>query len=249
MGKIALIIEYDGTEYCGFQFQPLLPTVQGEIEEAVLALTGEKVRVKAASRTDSGVHAKGQVVVFSTSSSMSTESVVRGLNHYLPEDIAVRSAYCVADDFDVRRNAVSREYRYQILNRPTRSPLWRRWAHTVTGRLDVQAMGHACQSLVGEHDFAAFTWPEAGKSTVRRVLRAEVARKGDMVTFDVEASSFLPHQVRNTVGPLIRVGLGRMGAESFHELVASAEAGAAWPAAPACGLCLMEVKYPTPWPM
>ncbi|MBI4295342.1 MAG: tRNA pseudouridine(38-40) synthase TruA [Chloroflexi bacterium] len=247
LAKVALIIEYDGTEYHGFQIQPNLPTIQAAMERAMLALTGEKVRARAASRTDSGVHARGQVVEFANGLNMPMETVVRALNHYLPADIAVRAAYPVADDFDARRYAVSRNYRYHILNRKTRSPLWRRWSHTVASTLDVQAMNLACQALVGIHDFAAFTWPVAGKSTVRRVFRAEVARKGDLVTIDIEANSFLAHQIRNTAGALIRVGLGQLEAAAFHRLVASAEAGAAWPAAPACGLCLMEVKYTSPW--
>jgi len=249
LARMVLIMEYDGNNYYGFQMQKGQPTIQAELETALNRLSGEKTRVTASSRTDTGVHARGQVVSFRTDSALPPETFVDGLNYYLPEDIAVKEAYRVGDSFHVRRDAVSREYRYVIMNRHTRSPLKRRFAYLVTAPLDVAAMNEACQCLVGEHDFASFaTSLEARmKSTVRRVYRAGVERDGDLVTFTIEASSFLPHQVRNTVGALVRVGLSKMTVKDFGDILEAKKPGLAWPTAPAHGLCLMRVNYRHSW--
>jgi len=246
--KILLIMEYDGSRYHGFQWQDGLPSIQGEVEKALTKLTGEKRRVMSASRTDAGVHAKGQVVSFRTGSALSTHSFVGGLNYYLPADIAVKAAYRVDDNFNVRREAVSREYSYYILNSPTRSPIRKGFAYLVAGPLDIEAMSQACQALVGEHDFASFAGRNGAsvKSTVRRVFRAEVDRDGELVIFNIAANSFLLHQVRNTVGALIRVGLGKMNLDEFHSILEAREPALAGPTAPACGLCLDRVNYPGP---
>jgi len=237
-----LIMEYEGTRYRGSQYQDNGPTIQGETERAIERLTGEKVRIAAASRTDAGVHARGQVVSFRTKSGFPPKTWVRALNHYLPSDIAVKAAYEVDGDFDVRRDAWGREYRYSILNSCTPSPLMRRFTHLLPHLLDVPSMNRACQVLVGEHDFAPFCTAVSG-STRRRVYRAEVSREGDLVTFDMQANSFLPRQVRNTVGALVKVGLGKMKVEQFWELAESGQPGAMCTAAPAKGLCLMRVNY------
>ena len=185
--KIALILEYDGTRYCGFQFQPSLPTIQRETEKALQKLTGERRRVMAASRTDAGVHAKGQVVSFRTSSSLPVTTFIKGLNYYLPKDIAVKAAYQASDSFNVRRDALSREYNYYILNSRTRSPIRRGFAHPVAEPLDIEIMNQACQALIGEHDFASFiTGITAGiKSTVRTVYRAETEKNGELAIFNM----------------------------------------------------------------
>lgn len=247
--KMALIMEYDGTKYYGFQLQASQPTVQGEIESALLRLTGENLRVLAASRTDTGVHAREQVVSFRTISSLPEHAFIGGLNHYLPEDIVVKDAFRVRDAFNVRRDAATREYHYLILNRTARSPIQHRFAHHVPGRLDVAAMNEACQHLVGEHDFASFATAleNRTKSTVRHVHQADVVKDGDLITFRIVASSFLPHQVRNTVGALIRVGLGKMTADEFRSILEARTPGLAAPTAPAHGLCLMRVSYPHSW--
>jgi tRNA pseudouridine38-40 synthase len=247
--KVVLIIEYEGTRYHGFQLQPRLPTIQRELERALTKLTGSWRRVVAASRTDAGVHAGGQVVSFRTGSSLAEATFVTGLNHYLPEDIAVRAAYRVSDSFHVQRDAVSREYRYRVLNSPTRSPLGMRSSYLVPGRLDVAAMNEACQLLLGEHDLASFaSRMEVGeRSTVRNVLRAGVTREGELVVFRVEANSFLPHQVRNTVGLLVRVGRGKMSVGKVRAIIDARQPGLAGPTAPACGLCLVRVNYALPF--
>jgi len=245
-GKLLLILEYRGTNYQGFQLQKRAPTVQSKLEKALYRLTGEKIRVIAASRTDSGVHAQGQVVTFSTESGLEAAIFITGLNHYLPSDIAVRQAQWVDEAFNPRRDARSREYRYLILNRTTRSPLLMDRSYLVPGDLDIEAMNQAGSRLIGKHDFASFASQLGSNinSTVRTVHRAEVARKGEMVIFHITADSFLPHQVRNTIGALIRVGQGRMTLEEFCSIIEMKKPGLAGPTAFAGGLCLIRINYP-----
>ncbi len=247
--KMVLIMEYKGTRYHGFQLQAKHPTIQGEMEKALRKLTGERSRVMAASRTDAGVHATGQVVSFRTRSPLPEPTFINGLNYYLPKDIAVKAAHRVDDSFDVRRSALSREYRYYILNSLTRSPIRAAFCYQVTGHLDIEAMNQACQALIGEHDFASFASSigDEVKTTVRRVYQAEMERDGDLAIFNMAANSFLPHQVRNSVGALIRVGRGRMSVDEFHGLIEARRPGLAGPTAPARGLCLMRINYPSPF--
>jgi len=248
--RTILIIEYDGTNYHGSQSQLNAPTIQGEIEKALKKLTGERIRIKIASRTDAGVHARGQVVSFDTVAKLPLKSFIDGLNHYLPQEIAVKEAFKAEQSFDVRRRAVSREYRYYILNSPTRSPIEQRFSWRVAGRLDIEAMQRACQTLIGRHDFASFvssTETARRKRTVRDVFQAEITRDGDMVIFDIIANSFLPHQVRNIIGSLIKVAQGKMTIDEFKNMVESGTPGLAGPTAPADGLFLMQVNYPVPF--
>lgn len=247
--KLVLVMEYNGTRYCGFQLQANQPTVQAEIETALLKLTGEGVRVIAASRTDSGVHARGQVVSLRTESGLPPKAFVHGLNHFLPRDIAVKAAYEVRGSLDIRRDAVSREYRYYLLLSKTRSPIWQDFAYLVTYDLDIEAMGRTCQYLVGEHDFASFATrvePRL-KNTVRRVYQAGMRKKGDLAIFTIVANSFLSHQVRNTVGTLLQVGTGKMNMGEFCSIIEARQFGRAGPTIPAHGLFLMRVNYPEPW--
>ena len=244
--KIVLIVEYDGTGYHGFQLQANVPTIQGEMEKALWKLTQERIRVTAASRTDAGVRAKGQVVSFRTKSSLPRQTFIKGLNYYLPQDIAVKAAYRVGESFNVRRNALSREYNYYILNSLTRSPIRRDFSYLVAGHLDIEAMNEACQALIGEHDLASFascTGTEI-KNTLRTVYRAELQKNDELAIFNVLANSFLPHQVRNTIGALIRVGLGKMTIDEFRSIIEAKKPGLAGPTAPAHGLCLMRINYP-----
>jgi tRNA pseudouridine38-40 synthase len=247
--QIVLIIEYDGTDYHGSQYQTNAPTVQEEIEKALEKLTGKKIRIKMASRTDAGVHATGQVVALVTDSALPLESYVEGLNHFLPDDIAVREAYAVDTPFDVRRRAASREYRYTILNRGTRSPVKQRFTHWVAGELDIAAMNKACRALIGKKDLASFVSSAAEaakKRTIRQIMKAEFTREADMIHFDIVADSFLPHQVRNTIGALIRVGQGKTTVAEFENMIEAKTPGLAGPTAPAAGLCLVRVNYPEP---
>jgi len=247
--KIVLIMEYDGKHYHGFQLQATLPTIQWGVEKALWGLTGERIRVMAASRTDAGVHAKGQVVNFRTRSPLPPRTFVNGLNYYLPRDIAIKAAYRIGDSFNVRRDAISREYNYYILNSLTRSPIREGFSYRVGGHLDIEAMNQACQTLIGEHDFISFASSiEIGtRNTVRRVYQAEIKKDGELTVFNMVANSFLTHQVRNTVGTLIRVGLGRMKVDEFCSIMKAKKPGLGGPTAPACGLCLMQVNYPSPF--
>jgi tRNA pseudouridine38-40 synthase len=243
--RLVLLVEYSGSRYHGFQLQKGQPTIQGELEKALKELSGRSTRVTASSRTDSGVHAAGQVVSFKTDSSLATSVFINGLNYYLPPDIAVKSAYRVETDFNVRKNAVSREYSYRILNQPTRSPLWDGCSYLVSGNLDIEKMNRAAEALLGCHDFASFASKLGNelKNTVRRVYRAQFTKQGGIIILDMQANAFLPHQVRNTVGALIRVGLGRVTVDHFHSIMEARQMGLAGPAVPACGLCLMKVNY------
>jgi tRNA pseudouridine38-40 synthase len=245
--KIVLILEYEGTNYCGFQFQVNAPTVQDEIEKALYKLTGEKLRVVAASRTDTGVHAEGQVVSFRTGSKLKSGNFVKGLNYYLPQDIAVKASYQVNQKFSVQSNAVSREYRYYVWNSQTRSPLKKRFTYQVNKELDIEAMNQAGQVLIGEHDLASFVTEinqASIKSTLRGVYKAGLEKKGNLVIFEMIAKSFLPHQVRNTVGTLIRVGLHKISVDDFRKIMEAKKPGLAGPTVPAQGLCLLRVNYP-----
>ena len=244
--RMALVVEYDGTRYSGSQWQADRPTVQQALELALERLTGEAVRISAAGRTDAGVHALGQVIAFSLDSSLLPEAYVGGMNHYLPDDVAVKAAKVVEDSFDPRRDAVSREYRYRILNGPTRSPMRHRFAHRVSGDLDVPAMNRACREITGVHDFASFASDVAGEtgSTVRCVHKAGVRREADEVVFDIVANAFVRHQIRSTAGCLVRIGLGKMAPEDLRGLVDARTPGMAGPTLPANGLCLVRVDYP-----
>ncbi|HXZ30591.1 MAG TPA: tRNA pseudouridine(38-40) synthase TruA [Dehalococcoidia bacterium] len=242
-----MLIEYDGTQYYGFQWQAGLPTIQNELEQAIRRFCGQSSRVIAASRTDTGVHAKGQVVSFWAKRTLDTMTLVRALNYHLPEDIAVKAAYRASDDFSVRGDAVSREYCYYILNSHARSPFSRRFALFVPKMLDMQAMSEACHLMKGEHDFASFASSlDVSKSTLRNVYEAGVEKRGDFTVFRIVANSFLPHQVRSTVGLLIRLGLGKIGITHFRDIMDARSVGLAGPLSPACGLCLEKVNYPRP---
>ncbi|MBI2854254.1 MAG: tRNA pseudouridine(38-40) synthase TruA [Chloroflexi bacterium] len=241
-----MVLEYDGTKYCGFQYQAGVATIQGELEKAIFRLTGEQRRVLGASRTDAGVHAAGQVVSFKTKSSYGADVIVNGLNYYMPEDIVVKEAHRIEDKFNVRRKAVSREYQYNIVNQRTRSPLYGAYSHLVKPSLDVEAMDAASSDLRGTHDFTSFITCPMEKSTTRTVYEASVEKRGCLVVFRIVASSFLPHQVRNTVGVLIKIGLKKLGVDHIRYLLETKRPGLACPMAPARGLVLVKVNYAEP---
>ena len=240
--RIALLLEYDGTAYRGSQYQEDGPSIQSELESAITNLTGESRRCAFAGRTDAGVHALGQIAAFDTASRLEPGDFVRGLNHFLPADIAVRDAKEAPAGFDPRRDARERRYRYLIANRAVRSPLLRDRAWHVARPLDLGAMQAAAAALRGTHDFAAFAGPYDG-TTVRTLRRCDVARDGAQVRVEMASQAFLPHQVRRTVGPLVEVGLGRMTLEDVRALLEAARPSSAGPTAPACGLYLVSIAY------
>lgn len=240
--RIAVLLEYDGTAYNGSQLQENGPSIQAELEAAIGKLTGTASRAAFAGRTDAGVHALGQVAAFDTDARLGLGEFETGLNHFLPLDISVRAAREVDQAFDPRRRARNRAYRYRIDTRPARSPLLRDRVWHVGRALDFEAMSRASTSLQGAHDFAAFAGPYGG-STSRTLRRCVVVGRCGVVTVEMEAEAFLPHQVRRTVGPLVDVGCGRMTETAFARLLAEARASSAGPAAPACGLYLVRVEY------
>lgn len=247
LARFVSVVEYDGTRYHGFQLQAGFPTVQAELEQAVEKLCGESSRVVSASRTDAGVHARGQVVSFWAKPAMSTMTLTMGLNHYLPRDIAVKATYRMSDDFNVRRDALSREYRYGILNSETRSPFSELFALFMPKKLDVEVMQEACQLIKGEHDFGSFaTSVDDGNGMTRHVYEANIVRKREYLLFDVVAGSFVRHQVRNTMGLLIRLGLSKIRIGDFRDIMEAKQPGLAGPTAPAKGLCLERVNYGKP---
>ena len=247
LSKIALVVEYEGTRYHGFQWQANGPTIQDELERAIRKLDNKASRVIAASRTDAGVHAKGQVVSFWTRSTLSESTLVKALNCHLPADIAVKAACKVDANFNVRRDALSRVYNYYVLDSDTPSPLSRNFALFLPRQLDIEAMNETCYIIKGEHDFISFAGSLDGiRDTVRTIYEAEVRRRAKFVVFHVVANSFLRHQVRNIVGLLIRLGLGKKNVDYFRSVMEAKTLGLAGPAVPPCGLYLMKVNYPRP---
>ncbi len=243
--RIALLLEYDGSRYGGSQIQKNALTIQGSLEGAIGKLTGKASRVALAGRTDAGVHARGQVASFLTQRRFDDAVFVGGLNYWLPEDIAVRAARVVAINYDVRRRARSRLYRYLVCCGRARSPLWRQRSWHVKEPLDLAPMLAAAACLVGRHDFAAFAgrMENALATSVRTLRRLEVRRTGRLLVFEAEANAFLPHQVRRMVGALVEVGSGRQTPQEVERLLREAKVATAGPAAPPQGLCLVRVTY------
>ncbi len=252
--RVALLLEYDGAGFAGSQAQDrrdaeeAVRTVQGALEAALCAFTGERQRVAFAGRTDAGVHALGQVVALDTVTSHDMATFRSALNHFLPEDVAVRAAAEVAVDLDPRRHAESRRYRFRIDDGAGRTPLGRHRAWQLRRSLDDRAMTAAAALLDGPspraRDWAAFAGPVAdGYPTLRTLLCFDVRRwRPGRLTVTMEASGFLPQQVRRTVGALVRVGAGKLDAAEFVRL-ADGPAGGAGPVAPPQGLTLLAVRY------
>jgi len=238
-----LTIEYDGTDFHGWQLQPDRRTVQGTLEEALARLLGCPTRVAAAGRTDAGVHAAAQVVCFHSAREIPAAILGRALNALTPVDLTVCAVDVVDDHFDPRRAARSRRYIYRIWNRAEPSPFWRRYAWHVRRPLDVPAMAGAAGALVGEHDFSSFRATGCvAAHPVRRVLRSTVERRGAMLEYEIEATAFLRHMVRNIVGTLVEVGQGKRSPD-LAALLAARDRTLAAATAPAHGLCLVEIRY------
>ncbi len=243
--RIALGIEYDGTSYNGWQRQKNGIGVQQRLEEALSLVADEAVDVHCAGRTDTGVHASGQVVHFDTRADRSDRGWLLGANTNLPPDINVSWVRRVGDDFHARFSATARSYRYRILNRLQRSALHRHRAWWVYQPLDAQRMHEAAQQLVGEHDFSAFR--AAGcqaNSAMREVTKVDVTRRGDWVTLRITANAFLMHMVRNITGTLAAIGQGEQPIGWLGEVLESRDRTLGGVTAPAHGLTLVSVEYP-----
>lgn len=241
---IRILVEYDGTDYAGFQRQANAPTIQAALERALEQCLEQKTVVIPAGRTDSGVHAVGQVCKFRTTGRIPVDRIPLALNRLLPEAIVVKHAREVSEKFHPRFDATSRVYRYTIDNQPIRSALLRRYAYHVPRPLEVAAMQRAARALVGTHDFASFQarGSEMG-GTVRDLLSLECGKRGTRITITVEANAFLYQMVRNIVGTLIQVGLRARPPAEMAAILAARDRQAAGPTAPPQGLCLVRVKY------
>mgnify|MGYP001818141829 FL=1 len=236
-------VEYDGTDFYGFQVQAAERTVQGEIERALEAVTGARTRVVGAGRTDRGVHARGQVVSFSAAWRHELPDLHRALNAVLAADVAILELDLASEGFHPRFSASRRAYRYTILNRRWRSPLERRTAWQVTQKLDLDRMAEASRSLIGTHDFATFGQPPQGVNTVRTVFRAEWQANGSRLWFDIEANAFLYRMVRSIAGTLVLVGRGQVSSQELESFLLARDRSLIKQVAPAHGLCLMRVDY------
>jgi tRNA pseudouridine38-40 synthase len=241
---IKLTLEYDGTNYSGWQLQAHHETIQGRIEAALKTIFKQPVRVHGAGRTDTGVHARGQVAAIELPREFDPADLKRALNALLPDDIVILDAAAAPDNFDPRRSARSRVYEYRILNRMQPSVFERRYAWHVREKLSLRRMNDAARIFVGEHDFAAFrkTGSEE-KSTMRRVIASRWRREGDHLIYRIEANSFLRHQVRTMVGAMVECGRGKLDAEAIAAILSSGDRGRAPAAAPPHGLYLTLVRY------
>jgi tRNA pseudouridine38-40 synthase len=242
--NIKLTLEYDGTNYHGWQTQPNGPTIQAVLEHALSVFFAQSIRIIGSGRTDAGVHALGQVANFHIDKEFDRHRLLRGLNALTPRDITINDAQAVADAFDARRDGRARIYQYQILNRPTPSPFYLNRAWHVHAPLDIEAMRTAIACLLGEHDFSSFR--AAGCEAdhpVRKVYETSLERRGELLVYTIEATAFLRHMVRNIVGTLVEVGQGIRAPAWFAEVLAARDRTQAGITAPAHGLYLMHVKY------
>ena len=264
MANIRLTLAYDGTDYVGWQVQPRGRTVQGEVEAAITAISGESARVLAAGRTDSGVHALGQVANFHSEFPIAGEQWRPALQSKLPADVVVLQSRVVDDNFHATYSAKSKRYRYVIRRAETEDPFLRRYAWRVKTELDVAAMAAAARTLLGPHDFRCFEshWPNK-VSSVRTVLdvawqtvdrwpawsleplseRPEDGVRDEFLCFEIEADGFLYNMVRAIVGTLVEIGRGKLPVESMREIVDARDRGRAGETAPAHGLYLASVTY------
>ena len=257
MRNIRLQIEYDGSRYLGWQKQARRPTIQEVIEKALGKILQEKVFLIGSGRTDSGVHALAQTANFKTNSNISTNKLLRALNGVLPDDIVITGAKEVSSDFHSRYSAKSKTYRYSILNRQYPSALLRGKVYFCSYRLDFKLMQKEAKVLLGKHDFSSFCASASNAKDAIRVIKRISVKKLPLhlapYTFDlnrfflivinIEADGFLYNMVRNIAGTLIDIGRGRLPAGSMKKILSSRNRKLAGPTAPACGLCLVKVKY------
>ncbi len=242
--NIKLVIEYDGGAYHGWQRQKNERTIQGEMEKVIRTMTCQPVALIGSGRTDAGVHALGQVANFHCSTTLTAEILLRGLNRLLPEDIVVHSCCIVEADFHARYDAKSKTYRYQILNQYPPRAVGRQYAWQIRQTLNLPEMRLAACCLMGEQDFKAFEGSGSPRSsTIRNVLRADLREENNCVIFEIQATGFLKYMVRNIVGSLVEVGLGKMTSADFKAVLDSRDRQQAGLTAPPQGLFLVAVDY------
>ncbi|MBN1526319.1 MAG: tRNA pseudouridine(38-40) synthase TruA [Candidatus Omnitrophica bacterium] len=244
MRNIKLTIRYDGTAYVGWQRQKNGVSVQEAVEKTLRKIIGEKICLIGAGRTDSGVHARGQVANFKTASHLAPERIKRALNSRLPEDIAVSAVEEAGTDFHAQFSALGKRYRYTILNSDAKDPFVRRFAYYCPQSLDLSEMRKAARHLVGKHDLKALqNSGSVRKDTVRMIRKIAIEKNGPLVYIDIEAAGFLYNMARNIVGTLIEVGRGKMPAVRVKEILSGKDRRYCGPTAPARGLCLIKVIY------
>lgn len=248
MRNIRLTIEYDGTRFFGWQVQDSTKhrfrTVQGEIEKAGQRLFGKRIRLIGAGRTDSGVHAEAQAANFRIDTGLSLDNILKGINKYLPKDIAIISVEDTEPDFHSQFNAKEKLYRYRILNRGVRSPLLSRYSAFVSYNLNIRAMREGCKYLIGRKDFKSFQSSiKKERSSVRTIKRLDIIKKGDLIEIYIQADGFLYNMARNITGTLIEVGRRKLSPGDIKDILAERCRKKAGPTAPAKGLCLAKVFY------
>lgn len=245
MKRIKLTVAYDGTNYRGWQIQKNGETVESTLNRALKELTGENIQVLGASRTDSGVHAMGNVAVFDTEVRMPGEKFVYALNQRLPEDIRIQHSCEVPPDFHPRYQETVKTYEYRILNREFPLPAYRLNTYFTYRPLDEERMRRAAEYLIGEHDFQSFCAAGAQvKTTVRTIYDLKVTREGELITIRITGNGFLYNMVRIIAGTLMKIGQGEWEPEYIREILNAKDRTAAGPTAPAKGLTLMEIRYP-----
>ena len=240
-----IIIEYDGTRYHGWQRQKKDITIQGEIEKALGIMTAKHIVVNGSGRTDAGVHARGQVANFRCETDLSPGVFQRGLNSLLPEDIVIRECCQVEDTFHARYDVKSKIYYYKIFNHPVPPAIERSYAWSIRKQLNIAAMRSAVSYIIGNHNFKAFEGAGSPRAHTTRHVRAADLIESDnqLLTFRIEADGFLRFMVRNIVGTLVDVGLGKTSPAEIQQILESRDRTKAGATAPPHGLCLMEVKY------
>jgi tRNA pseudouridine38-40 synthase len=242
--NIKIVVEYDGSDYFGFQRIPGRRTIQGELELALTRITKEPVKVAGAGRTDAGVHAAGQVVSFRTQGTIPTDRIAVAMNSLLPKDIVAKEATEVAPEFHARFSAQSRCYRYLVMNTEMPSGIFGRFSWHVPYVLNVRSMKAAARHLAGVHDFTSFSVPDQDpQRRVRDLRQLTVRRCGEFVAFEMVANGFLRSMARIVVGTLVEVGQGKRKAAEVREILEARDRRLAGITAPAKGLVLMGVKY------
>jgi tRNA pseudouridine38-40 synthase len=239
------VVEYDGTNFCGLQFQPEVRTVAGELERVLSVLFAGTVKISAAGRTDAGVHASGQVISFVSERAFPIGRLALAMNGNLPRDVTVRYAGLAPDGFSARFDAIARTYEYRIINRPMPSAFERRFAHHVHRAADVELARVAAADLIGTHDFVAFCGlaPERG-GTVRTVHSIDIDRSRDRIVLRIAGQGFLHRMVRRITGTLVEIATGRRPPDDIPAILVSGDRKRAGYTAPPEGLCLVGVRYP-----
>lgn len=244
MKRVMLTVAYDGTGYHGWQLQPNVITVESVLNEKLSELFGEEIRVIGASRTDTGVHALGNIAVFDTNARMPAEKVSYALNQRLPEDIRIQKSIEVPIDFHPRHQNSRKTYEYKILNREFPQPIQRLYAHFTYVPLDIERMQKAADYFVGEHDYKSFcSVNTVAETTVRTIYALTVEKQDEMITIRVTGSGFLYNMVRIIAGTLMEVGRGNLEPENIPDILNSLDRTKAGPTAPACGLTLVKYQY------